>query len=110
MYKYCLQTRKNGAYGNNLILKVPVGTIVRDVESGDVLADLNKSEMEITLAKGGRGGFGNLHFKSSTNRAPRESDSGRPGEEKELYLELKIMADAGLVANFLRDQGYETHE
>ncbi len=90
-------TRKNGAYGNNLILKVPVGTIVRDVESGDVLADLNKNEMEITLAKGGRGGFGNLHFKSSTNRAPRESDSGRPGEEKGLYLELKIMADAGLV-------------
>ena len=90
-------TRKNGAYGNNLILKVPVGTIVRDVESGDVLADLNKNEMEITLAKGGRGGFGNLHFKSSTNRAPRESDSGRPGEVKGLYLELKIMADAGLV-------------
>ncbi|MCK5852047.1 GTPase ObgE [bacterium] len=90
-------TRKNGAYGNDLILKVPVGTIVRDVESGDVLADLNNNEIEITLAKGGRGGFGNLHFKSSTNRAPRESDSGRPGEGRELYLELKIMADAGLV-------------
>jgi len=90
-------TRKNGAYGNNLILKVPVGTIIRDVESKEIIADLNKSEMEITLAKGGRGGFGNLHFKSSTNRAPRESDSGRPGEDKELYLELKIMADAGLV-------------
>jgi len=90
-------TRKNGAYGNDLILKVPVGTIVRDVESGDILADLNKNEMEIILAKGGRGGFGNLHFKSSTNRAPRESDSGRPGENRELYLELKIMADAGLV-------------
>ncbi len=90
-------TRKNGAYGNDLILKVPVGTIVRDVESGDILADLNKNEMEIILAKGGRGGFGNLHFKSSTNRAPRESDSGRPGEEKGLHLELKIMADAGLV-------------
>jgi len=90
-------TRKNGAYGDDLILRVPIGTIVRDVESGDVLADLNENGMEITLAKGGRGGFGNLHFKSSTNRAPRESDPGRPGEENELHLELKIMADAGLV-------------
>jgi len=90
-------TRKNGAYGKDLILKVPVGTIVRDVESGDIIADLNKNGMEIIVAKGGNGGFGNLHFKSSTNRAPRNANPGFPGEEKDLHLELKIMADAGLV-------------
>jgi len=90
-------TRKNGAYGKNLILKVPVGTIVRDVESGDIIADLDEDGKEVVVAKGGRGGWGNLHFKSSTNRAPRQSDPGKPGEEKELHLELKIMADIGLV-------------
>ena len=90
-------TRKNGAYGKDLTLRVPVGTIVRDVESGDVIADLNENNMEITVAKGGNGGFGNLHFKTSTNRTPRIANPGFPGDATELHLELKIMADAGLV-------------
>ena len=90
-------SRKYGAYGNDLILKVPVGTIIKDAESNDLITDLDKDGMEVVVAKGGRGGWGNLHFKSSTNRAPRQFDPGKPGEEKEIFLELKIMADIGLV-------------
>ncbi len=89
--------RMHGADGGDLIVSVPIGTIVRDSETGEVFADLSGEEQEIILAAGGRGGLGNEHFKSSTNRAPRRTTKGLPGEERDLDLELKLLADVGLV-------------
>lgn len=86
-----------GKGGNDLILRVPVGTVVTDVLSGEVLADLSTDEAYAVVAKGGVGGLGNLHFKSSTNRAPRQFTPGEPGESRELKLELKVLADVGLL-------------
>jgi GTP-binding protein len=76
---------------------MPVGTIVRDAETEEVLAELLEPEVPVLLAKGGDGGFGNLHFKSSTNRAPRQKTPGWPGEQKKLKLELRVLADVGLL-------------
>ncbi len=86
-----------GKGGDDLILKVPVGTVFQDADSGEVIADLAKDGQKALIAKGGKGGLGNLHFKSSTNRAPRQCTPGEPGEERRLRLELKVLADVGLL-------------
>jgi len=86
-----------GASGKPLILKVPVGTEILADDRQTVLADLNEPGQRITLCQGGRGGFGNTHYKSSTNRAPRRADPGTPGEERWVWLRLKLIADAGLI-------------
>ena len=86
-----------GAKGEDLILRVPVGTVISDKATGDFYADLSHHGDRALLAKGGKGGLGNIHFKSSINRAPRQCTKGEPGEEFELYLELKVLADVGLL-------------
>jgi len=86
-----------GAAGEDIVLRMPVGTIVRDAESGEVLTELLEHGQKVLLVKGGDGGFGNLHFKSSTNRAPRQKTPGWPGEKKKLALELRVLADVGLL-------------
>jgi GTP-binding protein len=86
-----------GKGGEDLIVRVPVGTVFTDINSGEVVADMTEDGQTVCLAKGGRGGLGNLHFKSSTNRAPRQHTLGEPGEEWELALELKVLADVGLL-------------
>ena len=86
-----------GAGGEDMLLRVPVGTVVSDKATGQVLIDLAEHGQKALLAKGGNGGLGNIHFKSSVNRAPRQCTKGEPGEEFELYLELKVLADVGLL-------------
>ena len=86
-----------GAAGEDMVLRVPVGTLVRDETTGEVLADLATPGQRVVLAQGGSGGLGNLRFKSSTNRAPRQSTPGQPGEQRRLLLELKVLADVGLL-------------
>ena len=86
-----------GAAADDILLRMPVGTIVRDFETEEVLAELLEPDVPVQLAKGGDGGFGNLHFKSSTNRAPRQKTPGWPGEAKKLKLELRVLADVGLL-------------
>ena len=86
-----------GAGGSDLTLKVPVGTLITEKQSGQILADFKQHGIKVLLAKGGKGGLGNIHFKSSTNRAPRQFTEGEPGQEFELYLELKVLADVGLL-------------
>ena len=86
-----------GKGAEDIVLRVPVGTVIKDAESGDVLADLAKEGERALLARGGKGGIGNLHFKSSTNRAPRQFTRGEPGEERKLELELRVLADVGLL-------------
>ncbi|MFH1028141.1 MAG: GTPase ObgE, partial [Pseudomonadota bacterium] len=88
---------RHGAGGEDLIIKVPVGTVVTDAETGDVLADMNEDNLQIILLKGGRGGQGNARFASATNKAPRFAQPGEEGEERKLRLELKLMADVGLL-------------
>jgi len=86
-----------GRAGADVVLRVPVGTTITDVDTGELIADLAVDGQRATLAKGGQGGLGNLHFKSSTNRAPRQSTPGEPGEQRKLRLELKVLADVGLL-------------
>lgn len=86
-----------GAAGDDITLKMPVGTIITDAETGEVLYELLKPGEVITIAKGGDGGFGNLRFKSAINRAPRQKTPGWLGEKKNLKLELKVLADVGLL-------------
>ena len=88
---------KHGADGKDLFLEVPLGTIVRDSETGEIVVDLSGEGLEVIIAQGGRGGLGNEHFKSSTNRAPRRTTKGKAGEERLLELELKLLADVGLI-------------
>src|SRR4030095_5051963 len=85
-----------GKSGEDLRVRVPVGTLVKD-EDGAVLADLSAPSEKFVGARGGRGGRGNIHFKSSTNRGPRRADPGEPGEERWIRLELKLLADVGLI-------------
>jgi GTP-binding protein len=86
-----------GKGGEDLVIRVPVGTVFTDLNTGEAIADLAADGQTVCLAKGGKGGLGNLHFKSSTNRAPRQHTLGEPGEEWELALELKVLADVGLL-------------
>lgn len=88
---------KYGKSGDDLVIKVPLGTIVKDAESGKVLADLDELGQRKLILSGGRGGKGNSHFATSTRQAPRFSQEGEKGEEKELILELKLLADVGLL-------------
>lgn len=86
-----------GAAAADIVLRMPMGTIVRDADTGEVIAELLVPDEKVLLAKGGDGGFGNLHFKSSTNRAPRQKTPGWPGEQRKLKLELRVLADVGLL-------------
>lgn len=86
-----------GAGAEDIILKVPVGTLVIDETTGETVADLTKHGEKALVAQGGKGGLGNLHFKSSTNRAPRQATKGEPGQYRMLHLELKVLADVGLL-------------
>ena len=86
-----------GAAGADIEMRMPVGTIVRNAETGEVMAELLEHGQRVLLAKGGDGGFGNLHFKSSTNRSPRQKTPGWPGEAFKLQLELRVLADVGLL-------------
>jgi GTP-binding protein len=88
---------RHGANGKDIVLKVPVGTQIYEEDGETLLADLESAGDEVILAKGGNGGFGNAHFKSSTNRAPRHANPGQPPEERTLRLRMKLIADAGLV-------------
>ena len=85
-----------GKSGEDKIVRVPVGTLVKD-EEGGLLVDLSKTGQKFVAAQGGRGGRGNIHFKSSTNRAPRRADPGEVGGERFIQLELKLLADVGLI-------------
>ena len=86
-----------GKSAEDIVLRVPVGTVICDLDNGEVIADLAAHDRRALLAQGGNGGLGNLHFKSSTNRAPRQFTRGMPGESRKLKLELKVLADVGLL-------------
>ena len=107
-YRYArIHRAKNGEKGmgadcygrgaDDITLRFPVGTVITDAETGETVADLATHEARALLAKGGKGGLGNLHFKSSTNRAPRQFTRGEEGESRKLKLELKVLADVGLL-------------
>src|SRR5579863_2387229 len=87
----------SGHSGADMILSVPVGTVVSDQDTGELIADLTKPGERVLIAKGGRGGRGNQHFAKPWHQAPRESEDGQPGVERNLHLELKLLADVGLV-------------
>ena len=90
-------SNRHGASGGDLEITIPVGTVVYDDESGEMLHDFTQPNERVLIAQGGRGGHGNAHFASSVNRAPHKAQDGAPGEEKTLRLELKLLADVGLV-------------
>ncbi|MET1081625.1 MAG: Obg family GTPase CgtA [Burkholderiales bacterium] len=86
-----------GRGGEDIVLSMPVGTIVKDADTGELVADLCRHGQRTLLSRGGKGGLGNVHFKSSTNRAPRQCTPGEPGEVRRLALELRVLADVGLL-------------
>ncbi|MBN2684920.1 MAG: GTPase ObgE [Pontiellaceae bacterium] len=90
-------SQRHGRNGEDCVAKVPLGTVVTDAETGAFLGELLSDGEELVVAKGGRGGIGNIHFKSSTNQSPHQFTEGKPGEECNLWLELKLVADIGLV-------------
>jgi GTP-binding protein len=88
---------KDGKSGDDIIIKVPVGTIIKDAETNEVLLDLSRAEQKVILLKGGKGGKGNSNFATATRRTPRFAEDGKPGISKKIVLELKLIADVGLV-------------
>jgi GTP-binding protein len=90
-------SNRTGRDGDDVVLKVPVGTILYDDETGERVHDFSRPNQRVVVAKGGRGGRGNQHFATSTHQAPQEHEQGRPGEERQYRLELKLLADVGLV-------------
>ncbi|KPM46886.1 GTPase ObgE [Jiulongibacter sediminis] len=90
-------SRSTGAQGKDVIVEVPLGTVIRDEETGEILAEITKNNEEKIILEGGRGGLGNSHFKNSVQQTPRYSQPGEPGNESWLILELKVLADVGLV-------------
>jgi GTPase len=90
-------SKKTGRDGEGIVLKVPVGTIVYDEDTGERVHDFSRPDERVVIARGGRGGRGNAQFATSTHQAPREHEEGRPGEERNFRLELKLLADVGLV-------------
>lgn len=88
---------KTGKSGNDEILRLPVGTLIRDLETNELIVDLDEENSEVIIARGGKGGHGNAYYKSATNQTPRKAQDGFPGEKKRLGLELKLLADVGLV-------------
>ena len=89
--------RMHGAKGEDVVLRVPAGTLVRDADTNELLADMVDPDQQVMVARGGRGGLGNVHFATSTNQTPREAQKGEPGEERWITFELKLIADVGLV-------------
>ncbi len=92
-----LGKQMSGPAGSDAIINVPVGTIVRDMDTGELVADMSSHGKKIVIAKGGRGGRGNMHFATSTNQAPRRAEKGGVGESRSIQLELKLLADVGLI-------------
>jgi GTPase len=92
-----LGSQKSGKNGEDLIIELPPGTLIKDADTGEILMDFTEADQSFLIARGGRGGRGNARFKSATNRAPRFAQPGEPGEGKTLALELKLLADVGLV-------------
>src|SRR3989442_15755102 len=90
-------SNRHGRNGEELEIRIPIGTAVYDAGTGELLHDFTQTNERVLIAKGGHGGHGNAHFASSSNRAPRKAQDGAPGEEKDLRLELKLLADVGLV-------------
>jgi GTP-binding protein len=89
--------QKSGKSGDDIYIRVPLGTIISDAETGDLIGDVTEHGQQLQVAQGGRGGLGNIHFKSSTNRAPRKTIPGEAGETFQLHFELKVLADIGLL-------------
>ena len=90
-------SRKSGSNGEDVVINVPLGTVVKDLETEKVICEINDESSDLILLKGGKGGRGNFHFKTPTNQTPRYSQSGLPGKELKIILELKVLADVGLV-------------
>ncbi len=92
-----MKNKMNGKRGEDIVICVPQGTVVRDVETGKIIADLYDPEKDVILARGGNGGWGNAHFATATRQTPNFAKNGQKGDEREVYLELKLLADVGLV-------------
>jgi len=89
--------QRSGKKGKSITLRLPVGTVIKDLETDQIIVDLDEASKEFMIAKGGRGGHGNEYYKTSVNQSPRKAQDGFPGEEKKISLELKLLADVGLV-------------